>query len=75
MAKSNTDQGQVGEIYTLPHCSMGIIHVGHYYAKGSERIHQARRYQLKVRVANQREHCLKQSEPCLKQSTQVFGRG
>ena len=25
MAKSNTDQGQVGEIYTPPHCSMGII--------------------------------------------------
>ena len=67
MFKSNADRSQVGEIYTHPGCSMGIIHVGHYDAKGSKRVHQARRYQVKVRVANQRELCLEQS-------AQVFGR-
>ena len=66
MVKSNTDRSQVAEIYTPPHCRMGIIHVGHYDAKGSEGIHQARRYQVKARVANEREHRLKQS-------TRVFG--
>ena len=67
MVKSNTDQSQVGEIYTPPRCRMGIIHVGHYDAKDSEQIYQTRRYQVKVRVANQKEHHLKQS-------AQVFGR-
>ena len=67
MVKSNTDRDQVVEIYTHPLCRMGIIHVGDYDAKGSERIHQAKRYQVKVRVAKQREHHLEQS-------TQVFGR-
>ena len=66
MIKFNTDRSQVGEIYTPPHCRMGIIPMGHYDAKGPERIHQAKRYQVKVRVTNQTEHRLKQS-------TQVFG--
>ena len=42
------DRSQVWEIYTLSRCRMGIIHVGHYDANGSKRIHQARRYQVKV---------------------------
>ena len=66
MVKPNTDRSQVGEIYTPSRCRMGIMHVGHYDAKGSKRIHQAR-CQVEVRVANQRERHLKQS-------TQVFSR-
>ena len=67
MVKPNTDRSQVGEIYTPSRCRMGIMHVGHYDTKGSKRIHQARRCQVEVRVANQRERHLKQS-------TQVFSR-
>ena len=67
MVKPNTDRSQVGERYTPSRCWVGIMHVGHYDARGSKRIHQARRYQVKVRVANQRERRLKQS-------TQVFSR-
>ena len=59
MVKSNTDRSQVGEICTPRRCRMGVIHVGHFDAKSSEQIHQARRYQVKVGVANQREHRLK----------------
>ena len=43
MIKLNTDRSQVGEIDTPPHCRMGIIHMGLYYAKSPEQIHQARK--------------------------------
>ena len=60
MVKSNMERSQVGEIYT-PSLQGGYYTCGNYDAKGSKRIHQARRYQFQVRVTNQREQCTRVS--------------
>ena len=62
MVQSHTDQHQVGEIYKPRPCRMVITDVAHYDydVKSSKWIYQAKKYQVKVRLVNQREHCLKQ---------------